>query len=947
MAERMRSGPGPGTNQNGNGSPQLPHIDGGPPDKNRWPSLGSDLSVPKHGILSFEQARQQQQQQQQQQQRDDSWAQPPPHPGDWRVLTPIPERPTRDSGSMDASANIPPQRPGFPTVSGLPQPDQIQKQQSETSQELPKLQTDAESTLLGEPLVTSPTSHIPLHEFGRGPSDSVGPLGSKPDSHQSKPESVLPSRPDSKPNTHASTDAVHPVGGPISSPLSSPGNESMFSALPSPYSNRSINLVQSTFSNIPKTPPRSPDRRTFTPSTREGPRVEPGSGSPTLSSPSRFQGTIERREANSPSNSLTAATKAKMPESTPLPQTEPHQNSPAFSPTPTTVNSPPPLTHTGTTTSTTSKSEYSGSSGGVSSPQQIPGTFTLSNPNLGPPLQSYPHLTSQSQRTVQGERESSSTSFPGKFENAKPVTQINEEERVLDGHDLAKGAGALYYSREIHDTPAMKPLKIVGRGENILVDSKGRSDSDDDAYNEEPSTEDEPRPLPQRAQTQPHRLPPQPSPLQVRRPSAQAKASLVPLPTPPLPASPPQPSGQPHQDHGYGRGRNQQQILAPQPQQPAASSFNPINTIEEDVRSPNIPSRSSDTNLMSSIVDSRRTSVIAHGSSGGPGGGSRPGLVSRPSGARDLVSKRGTSDSISSHPRHNGQPQPRHPLPPHPESFPEQPPRFSFHPYTQPPHHQGQNFPQTLGDTTQTSSAIGTADRYPVNMANVDQRQHYDDNSDVLAALTFLERNESNAAPTPPSPPPQQENRGPTSDTEADPYDTPPVHVIPSDSQDNFSQDSGSYEGKYKSSFAPSKQAARRLAESRAQQAAHQVAVHRPGKSGGANGKGKRRARQGGWAESSDEEEEEEDEEDEDVDSDGDPVAPRRSQGLGAGLGQNFGKLSAQGSPYGSTTDLNQFEQGKPQRHLPRPPSPGRGYGIYFLRDSFFFPDVVSRRRSG
>ena len=222
-------------------------------------------------------------------------------------------------------------------------------------------------------------------------------------------------------------------------------------------------------------------------------------------------------------------------------------------------------------------------------------------------------------------------------------------------------------------------------------------------------------------------------------------------------------------------------------------------------------------------------------------------------------------------------------------------------------------------------------------MANVDQRQHYDDNSDALAALTFLERNESNVAPTPPSPPPQQENRGPTSDTEADPYDTPPVHVIPSDSQDNFSQDSGSYEGKYKSSFAPSKQAARRLAESRAQQAAHQVAVHRPGKSGGANGKGKRRARQGGWAESSDEEEEEEDEEDEDVDSDGDPVAPRRSQGLGAGLGQNFGKLSAQGSPYGSTTDLNQFEQGKPQRHLPRPPSPGRGYGIYFLRDSFFF----------
>ena len=926
----MRGGPSPGTNQNGNGAPQLLHNGGGPPgqNQNRQHSVGSDPSAPKLGVLSFEQARQQQQQQQQ---RDDSWAQPPPHPSDWRTLTPIPERSTRDSGSLDASANIaPPQRPGFPSLP--PQPDQIQKQQSETSQDLPKLQTDFD-TVLGEPLVMSPASHNPLHEFGTGPPDSTGSLGSKP-------EPAPPPGPDPNLGTHTSMDAIRLVGSSISSPLSSPGKISVFSVLPSPYSNQQIHPTQSTFSDIPKAPPTSSDRQTFAPPTREGPGVESGPGSPTPISPSRFQRTV------SPTNSLTASTKAKTPEPTPLPQTGPHQDSPTFSPTPTTVNSPPPLTHTGTTTSTTSKSEYSGSSGGagLSPPRQNSGTFTSPNhSNPGPQPQAYHHPTSQSQRTVQGEplhRESPSTTFSRKLEGAKPITQVDgEKERGWENHDLTKEAGALYYMREIRDTPAVQPPKIIGREGNILIGSKGRSDSDDDDDDEEPSTEDEPRPLPQRAQTQPNRLPPEPSPLQVRRPSAQAKASFVPLPKPPLPASPPHRPGQSYQDHGYNRGRDQQQILAPQPQQPATSSFNPINTIEGDVGSPNVPSQGSDTNPTSPVTDSRRTSVIGRGSSG------RPGLVSRPSGARDLVSKRATSDSISSHPRHNGQPQPRHPLPPHPESFSQQPPQFSSHPYMQPPHHQGQNFSQPPGDATrQTPSAIGTVDRYPVNVPNVDQGQHYDDNSDALAALTFLERNE--AAPKPPPPPPQ-ESRGPTSGSEVDAYDTPPVHVTPSDSRDDVSQDSGSYEGKYKSSFAPSKQAARRLAESRAQQAAHQIAVHRPGKSGGTNGKGKRKVRQDGWAESSDEEEDDEDEDDEDVDSDGDPVAPGRSQGPGVGPGQNFGKLSAQGSPYGSTTDLNQFEQSRPQRHLPRPPSPGRGYGVYFLRGTFSYPNLVSRRRSG
>lgn len=555
--------------------------------------------------------------------------------------------------------------------------------------------------------------------------------------------------------------------------------------------------------------------------------------------------------------------------------------------------------------------------------------------------QSHSHSTSQSQRTAQDEpfqKESLSTFFSGRLEGVKPVTQAGgEKEGSGDDHDLIKEAGALYYIQATQDTSAVSPPKIVGRGQNIPVDSRGQSDSNDEDEDEgEPSTEDEPRSLPQRTQTQSQlrqRLPLEPSPPQARRLSAQAKTSFLSQP----PSSPQQPTQSSHypsknqyQDGVHAQVRDQRPILAPQPQQPATSSFNSIKTMEGDVRSPNSSYPSSDTNPTSSVVESRRTSVIGHGSGGGQGGGSRSGLVSRPSGARDLVLKQrgGTGDSIPSYPRHNGQP--RHPLPSHPESFSEQPSQFSYS--THPPHHQGQTLTQTLGGTTQQiPQAIGAADKYPTNMASVDQRQHYDDNSDALAALTFLERDEANGV----SKLPPRDRRGPTSETEADAYDTPQVHVTPSDNDDVVARDSSSYEGKYRSSFAPSKQATQRLAKSQAQQAAHQAAVHRPGKNGGVNGKGKRRVPQDSWAESSDEEEEE-DEDDEDVDSDGDPVVPWRSQGPGPGPGQNPGKLSTQDSPHGSTTDLHQPGQARPQRHLPRPPSPSRGYGMCFSRTPSF-----------
>jgi len=165
LVERMRGGPTPRVNQNGNGAPQPPPVGTGLSGQDQQrPGLGSDKSVPQVGVLSFEQARQQQQPQQpqpqKQQQRDDNWAQPPLHPSERRTLTPITERSTRDSGSLDAGSNPLLQRPGLYIVNGSPHSSQIQPQLSETSQESPKHQTDTDpptTTILGEPLVTSPT----------------------------------------------------------------------------------------------------------------------------------------------------------------------------------------------------------------------------------------------------------------------------------------------------------------------------------------------------------------------------------------------------------------------------------------------------------------------------------------------------------------------------------------------------------------------------------------------------------------------------------------------------------------------------------------------------------------------------------------------------------------------------------------------------------------------
>ncbi len=125
-----------------------------------------------------------------------------------------------------------------------------------------------------------------------------------------------------------------------------------------------------------------------------------------------------------------------------------------------------------------------------------------------------------------------------------------------------------------------------------------------------------------------------------------------------------------------------------------------------------------------------------------------------------------------------------------------------------------------------------------------------DDELDALAALSYLQV-EDHEVPPQPAPKPLAPKHAAL---------TPP----PPPSSDVSNQ--------YKSSFAPSKQAAERKARAEAKEAAHHAAVHRPGR---ANGRKKKDA---GWNESSDEEEEDEDEEEEDdADSDRDPSAPPTS----------------------------------------------------------------------
>ncbi|KIJ52593.1 hypothetical protein M422DRAFT_776209 [Sphaerobolus stellatus SS14] len=191
----------------------------------------------------------------------------------------------------------------------------------------------------------------------------------------------------------------------------------------------------------------------------------------------------------------------------------------------------------------------------------------------------------------------------------------------------------------------------------------------------------------------------------------------------------------------------------------------------------------------------------------------------------------------------------------------------------------------------------------------------YDDNADALAALSFLDRNEE--------PPPQPAPKAPSASQRQDDRD---------EDRDEESQSSANGGPQYRSSFAPSRQAAERKAKALAQQEATYAATHLPGKPKGVNRTQNQRKPRGAWAESSEEEEEEEEEEDDDDASDEEkkpqqqqPPQPqvKQPQPLHAHDPRASVYPSAQPGAQGPVFDVYGQRVG---RTLPQPPSRGESH---------------------
>lgn len=236
------------------------------------------------------------------------------------------------------------------------------------------------------------------------------------------------------------------------------------------------------------------------------------------------------------------------------------------------------------------------------------------------------------------------------------------------------------------------------------------------------------------------------------------------------------------------------------------------------------------------------------------------------------------------------------------------------------------------GHPSQPSRATMPTSTNDTNDEDATQTSHAADSSledqaaDALAALNFLEQgNSPPRIPTVAEKAPQKQAVPPPIPEVIEPDDRAPS---PPSNQ-------------YRSSFAPSKQAAERKAKLQAQQAAHHEAVHKPGKP---NGKVTKPKDRGAWGASSDEEEEEEaEEEDEDVDSDDNRQMPSSSKlghgpppALVAGPRAPIPQASLHPSqfrePSPSTMDLQQQYHQRMSRVLPQIPdrrSPGQFISDY------------------
>lgn len=238
--------------------------------------------------------------------------------------------------------------------------------------------------------------------------------------------------------------------------------------------------------------------------------------------------------------------------------------------------------------------------------------------------------------------------------------------------------------------------------------------------------------------------------------------------------------------------------------------------------------------------------------------------------------------------------------------------------------------PHDVDEHPQTVKLSMAEQKQPAAPADVD-----DHTVDALAALSFLEQQDG-----PVDAPSRARAASSTSDKQKASVAAPQPPQILEPEDRAPSPPGASSQQQYRSSFAPSKSAAERKARSQAQQAAHDAAVHTPGRP---NGRQRAKQREGGWESSEEEEEDEEEEDDDDDDeiSDRDePTMPRTNSGPSPPLAAPVGRAPVQQqqlqqqvrglspSTSGSAQDVRDqlLNQQRPMRTLPQIPrgrSPG------------------------
>ena len=213
----------------------------------------------------------------------------------------------------------------------------------------------------------------------------------------------------------------------------------------------------------------------------------------------------------------------------------------------------------------------------------------------------------------------------------------------------------------------------------------------------------------------------------------------------------------------------------------------------------------------------------------------------------------------------------------------------------------------------------------PSNLQNAGSFE--DPNAEALAVLSYLDIKDDPSAST------SLQKVEPLKVRDRTGTSPPPVSAPPQ----TTSTDTGP---PFKSSFAPSKQAAERKAKVQAQQAAHHAATHKPGRNG------KRKSKYAGaWNVSSEEEEEEEEEEEDDADSDGEPAVARGQSASSSSAAPSAKPPPNQGGhgDYSQPEAPQTYSHLRPPRTLPQIPGgrPPRKFDFLLVRYSYsvmFFP---------